>query len=405
MRLKTLSLHHFRNYSEQTLVLSPEKNLFIGQNGQGKTNLLEAIYILSHTQSNRTHQERELMQRQAVVTTIHGEVEDNIGDSRVLQVQYHLEGAAQNLDIRGEQSGASLPTGRLKTRFKQNGVLLKSRSQFLGYLPSVSFFLSDLALLRGSPEERRRWLDAAITQIDKTHLNRVNHYQKIRVQKSKLLKEPYDSISQEHLQVWNDQLASAASKLTAARLRYLSQIQEQTTVHYAELSGGDALLSLAYQSSVLSLLSQNESVEETTLEQAYHQLLRERQADEIRRASCLVGPHRDDIGFQLGDMDAQSYGSQGQQRTIVLALKLSEWWLLQQLSEQRPMLLLDDVMAELDLSRQQFLIQHLDAKTQVLMTTTHMDQSWHRLFESEQEQVFEVSKGSVKPYERSTLNL
>ncbi|MEB3286465.1 MAG: DNA replication and repair protein RecF [Vampirovibrionales bacterium] len=418
MKLERLYLQAFRNYEEQTLILSPEKNLFIGQNGQGKTNLLEAIYILSHTQSNRTHQEKELMRlkeeklgsgrEEALCTTILGDIIETDGDKRTLEVQYYRQILAQGIMEASPLS--ALSAGRLKTRFKQNGVLLKSRSQFLGYLPSVSFFLSDLLLLRGAPEERRRWLDAAITQIDKGHLAIVSHYQKIKTQKSRLLKEPYGSVSEAHLEVWNLQLATAAAKLCAARLLYLSKIETLTSAHYAELSGGDAALSFSYQAAVLEGIQEAKALntlvfDEKTLEDAYLNLLERRKMDELRRGTCLVGPHRDDIAFYLGGLEAQRFGSQGQQRTIVLALKLSELCLLRQTRQLQPILLLDDVMAELDLSRQQFLIQHLNADTQVLMTTTHMDQSWHRLFKSQEEEVFEVVSGKVLPYATRALSL
>jgi len=369
MRLASLQLRHFRNYADETVTFSPQKNLLIGQNGQGKTNLLEALAILSQTKSPRTSQDRELIQSGQPFATITAFLISEFGPGETrLDIQWILDPNTQ----------------RLKTVFKTNSQPVKSRSSFLGYLPSVSFFVTDLLLLRGTPEDRRRWLDTAVTQYDKRHLQYVSDYQRIKTQKAKLLRQALDSetpLSLDHLAVWNDQLAKAGGQLLASRLMYLSEIKERAMLNHLELSGGaEGALSMQYVSRSLERYA-TDAITVEALTQSLEQHLQLRQQEELRRGNCLVGPHRDDLSFQLGSLDASAYGSQGQQRTVVLALKLGELQCLSQKTNRAPLLLLDDVMAELDQSRQRYLLEQITSEQQVVMTTTHVDATWQEYAE------------------------
>ncbi len=358
MRVKSLILRQYRNYDEQSLGFSVGKNIILGKNGHGKTNLLEALYLLSHSRSHRTSSDRELL----------------LAGSDYASILVMMSPHAYEGDIRLEAQLRRDAAGRLKTVFKLNGTILKSRSKVLGHLPSVSFFNTDLSLLRGSPSDRRRWLDSTLVQYNKRHFSYVADYEKIRKQKSRLLKEGLKNggrTNQEHLAVWNEQLAVAASKLVESRLSYLQLIKDPATVSYLELSGRQEILDFNYKSELDE--SYLNAGGQAVLQEAYTELLAQRFRDEQQRGVCLVGPHRDDIQFSLNQLDACAYGSQGQQRTLVLALKLTELSLLNHVSGEAPILILDDVMAELDPDRQQYLIDHIPEEIQVFLSTTHLD--------------------------------
>jgi DNA replication and repair protein RecF len=376
MRVQALHLVNFRNYPALSVTFSARKNIFLGNNGQGKTNLLEAIYFLSHARSHRTSSDRELIKTGERFTTLSAQL-----------TNHHYEGRVQL------ESQIKLDDERLKTVFKANGSSLRSRSEMLGYLPTVSFFLPDLLLLRGMPEDRRRWLDAAIVQYDKRHLLCLNEFQKVRQQKNKLLKSPIGQISRDHLSAWNFQFAATGAKVIASRQTYLSMIEDLAALSYLELSDNREQFTLKYQSAVLEVLESDKTPDANPalpsvaeLEAALLRLLDEKMNDELRRGTCLVGPHRDDIYFYLDGLSAQAYASQGQQRSVVLALKLTELKCLTARLQEPPVLLLDDVMAELDPDRQRLLVAHIHPESQVFITTTHPTSSWQTMLETKSDQ-------------------
>lgn len=398
MRVQTLYLVNFRNYSELSVTFSPRKNIFLGNNGQGKTNLLEALYFLSNARSHRTSSDRELIRTGQSFATIQAQL-----------ANHHYQGRTQ------AEVQIKLDEERLKTTFKINASPLRSRSEMLGHLPSVSFFLPDLLLLRGTPEDRRHWLDAAIVQYDKRHLTYLSEFQKVRQQKNRLLKSPPEQISTDHLTAWNVQLAATAAKVIASRQQYLSLIEDLAAVAYLELSDAREALTLRYHSAVLDkeslkALAPSGLPDVSIIEAELGELLAQRMPDELRRGTCLVGPHRDDIQFFLDGLPADAYGSQGQQRSIVLALKLTELKCLTAKLQEPPILLLDDVMAELDPDRQRLLVEHIHPESQVFITTTHPSSSWQTLLERETEgysqaeadlAAFTVTQGTVSQRERS----
>ncbi|HEY9686029.1 MAG TPA: DNA replication/repair protein RecF [Coleofasciculaceae cyanobacterium] len=398
MRVQTLNLIHFRNYAEQSVTFSPRKNIFLGNNGQGKTNLLEALYFLSHARSHRTSTDRELIRTGEAFASI-----------QAILANHHYEGRTQ-LDAQ-----IRIADERLKTVFKVNGSPVRSRSEVLGYLPTVSFFLPDLLLLRGTPEDRRRWLDAAIVQYDKRHLVYLSEFQKIRQQKNRLLKDAPERISKEHLITWNIQFAATGAKVIASRLAYLSMIEDLAAMAYLELSDGREKLTMAYKSTILDALRETMngagsilggSVPDVVdIEGALARQLESKMPEELRRGTCLIGPHRDDIQFYLDGMAADAYGSQGQQRSVVLALKLTELKCLTAKLQEPPVLLLDDVMAELDPDRQRLLVENIHPESQVFITTTHPTSSWQVLLEQGNGEmaVFTVSQGHLSEMKSSLL--
>jgi DNA replication and repair protein RecF len=427
VRIESLHLQHFRNYTQAYVRFGSAQNLILGNNGQGKTNLLEAIYLLSHARSHRSNDDRELILTQRLGQTGKANeespalidtdpfalpgVEDNQCWAKVSAVITSDSGLGEGiLEARLRVDAA----GRLKTAFLWNGIGLKSRSAVLGHLPTVSFFLPDLLLLRGTPEDRRRWLDAAIVQYDRNHLNLLTEFLRIRQQKSRLLKAPLEQLNQSqaqvaHLQIWNLQFAAAGAKLMVSRLRYLALIGEDASQQYSELSDRTEALTLNYQANTWPEMEPCFSTrngllvpDPGILEQALNDQLDKRMPDEIRRGTCLVGPHRDDIQFSLDGLSAEAYGSQGQQRGIVLALKLAELSRLSQKLGEPPVLLMDDVMAELDPKRQRLLLEHMQPGNQMFLTTTHSTSSWQERLqrsslsgEDTPTAVFQVDAGQI----------
>jgi DNA replication and repair protein RecF len=387
IQLESLLLRNFRNYAALDLRFSPGRNLILGANGQGKTNLLEAVHLLSHARSHRTSDDRELIQ--------HGkETEGARIAGRVASAE---TGASSLLDMRFlPQQGR---TG-LRTVCRVEETVLRSRSKLLGHLPTVSFFLSDLDLVRGTPSDRRRWLDAAVTQMNRLHVDALTEFQRIHKQKSQLLKELGEQGQWQGssvLDILNDQFIQASVRLLGSRLAYLAGLRERAARTYATLShGADVELGLGYEIRGLETIFDNRQPSDAELTAGLVHLLGERQRDEIRRGVCLVGPHRDDLKLLLGGRDATAFASQGQQRTIVLALKLSELDCLTERLQTPPVLLLDDVMAELDRDRQRQLLVRLEQAGQVFLTTTHLDEERIRPFlDAREAMIYHVDGGTV----------
>jgi DNA replication and repair protein RecF len=353
MRLEQLSLKSFRNYDQLTIQWNPHLNIIVGENASGKSNILEAIYYLSHSKSPRTHQDKELIQWQESFSRIHASIyrpeRDNVFSlDAVLLTQ---------------------PGKPFKTTFKHNETVLKKRSAIIGLMPTVTFFLSDLLMLRGSPEDRRHVLDAAIAQYSPAHVALLASYLKVKHHKTALLKsERLDLMLLDQL---NQQLAQAAVAVILSRFHYIQDIKHLVYEAYYRISPEE--LTLNYVLSCADDQADWQVLQSDQLLQFMLEKIQHRQADEIRRQQVLVGPHRDDIQFLIEAKDATHFASQGQQRTCVLAFKQAELAMLTNVRQELPIILMDDVMAELDPKRQAHLIESLDARMQVFLTTTHLD--------------------------------
>lgn len=404
MRLDTLEMTHFRNYTQLSLAFPHRMNVLVGQNGQGKTNLLEALYFLSHARSYRTSREKELMQLPASNPATG--VEDDRSFTQI-KAQLQREGVYQG-PVRLEARLQRHPTtSQVATRFLRDGQPLKSRSQLVGQLACVSFATPDLLLFRGAPEDRRRWLDGALSQYDPLSLEQWIACHQVMKQKRELLRHPYpdDTV----LEVLNEQLAQTAAAVVANRLRYLaglypavldtmqtlgSPLEQAFSWQYqlAGFSPPDGQYPIAAQSPPPGL-------EEALLQQLHRQLWH-CMTEEKRLHQCLVGPHRDDFTLALdeGRLPVHRFASQGQQRSLVLALKWAEWQRLHDKLKEPPLLLLDDVMAELDPTRQAALVGLLQHGPQVFLTTTHVEPGLvERLDPTHPATVWQVDGGEVNP--------
>ncbi|MFN4195490.1 MAG: DNA replication/repair protein RecF [Thermosynechococcus sp.] len=344
MFLKSLYLRHFRNYSEQAVTFAAPKVILVGDNAQGKSNLLEAVEWLATLQSHRTPRDRDLIQQ--------GQ------DSAQIAATLERQGVCLEL-------AASLrPTAGRVLRI--NGCPVRRTAEFLGQLNAVEFSCLDLELVRGTPALRRNWLDRMLLQLEPLYSQLLQTYQKALRQRNALLKQAI-GWDEALWQAWNQQLVINGTRIIRRRQRLIERLTPLAAHWHRVLSGDREHLSLTYESHVPLGDGTTEAIVA-----AFNEALAARRPIELLQKTSLVGPHRDDVCFCLNDQLARQFASQGQQRTLVLALKLAELELLESVVGDTPLLLLDDVLAELDLQRQRILLEVMGDRYQTLITTTHL---------------------------------
>ncbi|MED4600604.1 DNA replication/repair protein RecF [Paenibacillus validus] len=347
MQLKTLSVQHYRNYEHIEFATDHMVNIIVGPNAQGKTNLLESIFVLALTKSHRTNQDKELIRWNEKAALLHAEVEKEYGTFQ--------------LDLTISQQGK---------RAKVNGLEQRKLSNFIGSLNVVMFAPEDLEIVKGSPGVRRRFLDMEIGQVHPAYLYDLSQYNKILVQRNNYLKQMFGfSGKLPLLDVWNEQLAQFGTKIIKKRQSFIKKLQIWAEKIHAGITNGQERLKIAYDSS----LSLAEDQEEAVLFDHFMIKLSQTKDQELRRGVTLVGPHRDDLRFYINDKEVQTFGSQGQQRTTALSLKLAEIELICEEVGEYPLLLLDDVLSELDRYRQTQLIETFQRKVQTFITTTGIE--------------------------------
>lgn len=368
MFLTQLSLQHYRNYEHIELATDHKVNLFVGPNAQGKTNLLEAIFVLALTKSHRTSRDKELIGWNAQETQLHGQALKKYGSCTL---DLHIT-----------------PTGK-KARI--NGLEQKKLSHFIGALNVVMFAPEDLEIVKGAPAIRRRFLDMELGQVHPAYLYDLTQYQKVLQQRNIFLKQnsSVDSRQQAMLDIWNEQLAQFGVKIMKKRQSFIKKLQAWAEKIHAGITNGQERLIIHYQPS----LPLTEDVDEAVLFEQFMIKLSQVKEQEIRRGVTLIGPHRDDLFFTINDKEAHVFGSQGQQRTTALSLKLAEIELIREEVGEYPLLLLDDVLSELDQYRQTQLIETFQGKVQTFITTTGIESL--NLNKLEDARVFQVLQGSV----------
>lgn len=343
MKLLKLKLNNYRNCENIELNFSKNKTLIIGKNAQGKTNILESIYFLSTLKTPRTSNNTELIKIGTDLFTIEG----------------NIEKSQTNIEMFFSY------TKDKKRELKLNG-LKSNLKEFKSTLKTVLFSITDLLLLRGAPQDRRDWLDRAISQIYPVYDERLAKYDKIRIQKNNLLKESAKTgiYNETLLDVYNEQLSITGSNIIFLRKKYLKEIEKIAKLKHKSISETEDL-SVTYDCSFIN----EEDYETEIIQQKFKNALSERKTEELRRCQACVGPHRDDLQFMINNFDALKFASQGQQRSIVLALKLAELEIITQKTDQIPLLLLDDVLAELDDLRQNYLLKSINPNTQTIITS------------------------------------
>lgn len=375
MYIKNIELKNFRNYEELKLKFNSNKILFIGKNAQGKTNILESLFYLSSLNSFRAKTDLELINWNKNFTII-----------KALINKFNID---VDLEININQIA--------RKKLKVNGLNKNKISEFISNFSTVCFTTQDLLLLRGTPEDRRKWLDNAISQIFPSYIDRLNKYNKIKTQKTNHLKNLKGNLNNDKgmLDIWNEQLAVTGSNITYIRINFLYELQKQSRFKHSLISKNENL-SLVYNSSIIGDILSTLKFENNSeyILKNFLELLNKKKMEEISRNQCLIGPHRDDISYYINDVDAKKYASQGQQRTIVLSLKLAELELIKDKIQTNAILLLDDVLAELDDLRQNFLLEAIGDNTQTFITsvdTLHFQDEYLKDVE-----IFEIRDNKVK---------
>lgn len=339
MEIEWLHLKNFRNYQDQEVHFRTGINVLQGQNGQGKTNVLEGIYYLLTGKSYRVHREQELARWGENEFHLYG---DFIVNKRKLRLESHYR--------------------EKKKVIKINQVPCKRLSEYVGTINVVFFSPDDLVMVKGGPSERRRFLDLHITQLNSRHVHLLNAYNKVIQQKNALLKRYTQGIKVDHIEPWNEQIIELGSQILRNRWEYTQLLSEKSQEIYHQLSSREEQLLMTYQP-----LGKNDIQEAI---ESFPKILEEKLPMEIERQMILVGPHRDDVLFQLNKRSARLYGSQGQQRSIVLSLKLAEIEVIHQEKGEYPLLLLDDVLSELDTFRREYLLRAIKSLKQTIITMT-----------------------------------
>lgn len=373
MFLKSLQLRLFRNYHDQQAAFTAPKTILVGDNAQGKSNLLEAVELLATLRSHRALRDRELVLEGEAVGQIAAVLERETG---VVDMTLTLRS-----------------NGRRTVSLNQE--TLRRQLDFLGTLNAVQFSSLDLELVRGGPAQRRSWIDTLLTQLEPVYAHILQQYNLVLRQRNALLKQRRSAVGEavavadpNQLAIWDAQLATLGSRVIRRRARVLERLAPIAQSWHQAISNSSEVLEVRYAPNV-----QLEQDDPAAVQQAFLEKIEQRAIAEQVQGTTLVGPHRDEVEFTINHTPARQYGSQGQQRTLVLALKLAELKLIETVIGEPPLLLLDDVLAELDLSRQNQLLDAIQDRFQTLITTTHLgsfDAQW-----LQSSQILTVQSGKI----------
>jgi DNA replication and repair protein RecF len=343
MRVQELRLTSFRNYVQEKVVFSPRLNFVVGKNGEGKTNLLEALHLLATTKSHRRALEKDMVK---------------IGESHFrVAARISTLGVDRNLDL-----GYDIILRKKVAAV--SGMHVTKLQDFVGLLNVVMFSPEDLALVKGSPSDRRRFLDILLCQVDKVYLRLLQQYTLVLRQRNEALKRiARGAFKALDLKPWDEQFAVLAQKITLRRAQAIDRLAVNFVRLTSEINRGQERQSIAY---VSSLASGTETLDVPSVVRELERCQRE----DLRRGTSTVGPHRDDLRFLINGLPAAAYASQGQQRTAVLGLKLAELQYMHEVTGDYPVLLLDDVLSELDQGRRHMLVEVLLCDVQAIITGT-----------------------------------
>ena len=360
MYIKSLELKNYRNYNDLSIEFEKGTNILYGNNAQGKTNVLEAIYVASTTKSHRGSKDREIInfdkdEAHIKITVMKKDVP--------VRIDIHLK--------KNKSKGIAII-----------GIPIKKASELFGILNVVFFSPEDLNIIKNGPAERRRFVDLELCQLDKIYVHNLVNYNKILNNRNKLLRDLgfcYDKELLATLDIWDMQLADYGAKIITRRNQFIEEINEIIYGIHRNITNGKEELVIKYEPNI-------------TGNNIYDELVRTRDKD-LKLKTTSVGPHRDDISFLNKKIDIRKYGSQGQQRTAALSLKLSEIELVKSIIKDTPVLLLDDVLSELDSNRQRHLLGNLN-NVQTLITCTGLDEFVENRFNIDS--IYKVVEGTVE---------
>ena len=357
MKLKSLKLKNYRNYDSLNIDLDENTNIFSGDNAQGKTNILESIYMGSTSKSHRSAKDREIIKFNEEESHIEMILEKNDIE---LCIDMHLK--------KNSPKGIAI-----------NKIPIRRATELFGTINTVFFSPEDLNIIKNGPAERRRFIDLELSQLDKIYLNDLSNYNRIINQRNKLLKDSFENNNLlETLEIWDIQLVKYGNKVIKRREKFIEELNDIIKSIHSSLSGGKEILKINY--------------EKSTGHYSLEKCLEKNKKRDIKMKSTSIGPHRDDICFLINDIDIRKYGSQGQQRTAALSLKMAEIELVKKIIKDTPILLLDDVLSELDKNRQTYLLENI-RNIQTLITCTGVDEFVKNRFHIDK--VFCVENGNI----------
>lgn len=357
MYIESLELKNFRNYEELSIVLDPGTNILYGDNAQGKTNVLEAVYLCGTTKSHRGSKDKEMIRFEQ--------------DESHIRMMVKKDGVSHKIDMhlkKNKSKGIAI-----------DGVPIRKASELFGIVNIVFFSPEDLNIIKNGPAERRRFLDSEICQLSRLYMIELANYNKVVAQRNKLLKEiSFSGRMADTLEIWDEQMVRYGTSIISERKKFISRLNDILSEIHQNLTGGKEQILITYEPNVS--------------EEGFSEELKAGRERDLRFGQSYTGPHRDDFCVRVNDIDIRKYGSQGQQRTAALSLKLAEIRLVEEEIHDTPVLLLDDVLSELDGSRQNYLLQSIHS-IQTLITCTGLDEFVENHFEANS--VFQVVEGSV----------
>ena len=357
MYIESVQLKNFRNYKNLELYLDPGTNIFYGDNAQGKTNILESVYLCGTTKSHRSSKDREMIRFEQEEAHIRMAIKKNTLSYRI---DMHLK--------KNKSKGIAI-----------NAQPIRKAKELFGVINLVFFSPEDLHIIKNGPAQRRRFIDLELCQLDSVYLSDLTSYHQVLNHRNRLLKDlSFNTNLLEMLNIWDLQMIRYGKKIISKRAAFIQELNEIASEVHKNLTGGKEYLEILYEPD-----TKEEDLEEN--------LQKNREKDKIRKLTS-IGPHRDDLNFMINGMDIRKYGSQGQQRTAALSLKLSEISLVKKKVKDTPVLLLDDVLSELDSHRQNYLLECLQ-DIQTLVTCTGLDDFIAHQFQINK--VFKVINGEV----------
>jgi len=368
MFIEQLLLQNYRNYEKLEVEFENKVNVILGENAQGKTNVMESIYVLAMAKSHRTSNDKDLIRWDADYAKIEG---------RLQKAHGHLP--------------MQLIVSKKGKKAKYNHIEQRKLSQYIGNMNVVMFAPEDLNLVKGSPQIRRRFIDMEIGQISAVYLHDMGQYQKILQQRNTYLKQLQMKKQSDYtmLEILTEQFINAAVKIVAKRFEFLHLLENWAVPIHKGISRGLETLKIQYKPSV----NVSEEQDLSKMKEVYEEKFFQVKTREIERGMTMFGPHRDDLLFFVNGRDVQTFGSQGQQRTTALSIKMAEIELIHSEIREYPILLLDDVLSELDDYRQSHLLNTIQGKVQTFVTTTNVDGIDHQTLK--EASTFNVKSGMI----------
>ena len=359
MIIESVDLQNYRNYEFLNMTFDNKINIIYGDNAQGKTNILESLYVCATSKSHRGSKDKDIIRFG--------------NDEAHIKVMVKKHGMNYRLDMHLKKN---------KTKgIAVNGIPIRRAVELFGIINIIIFSPEDMNIIKNGPSERRRFMDMELSQLDKIYLSNLVNYNKVVVQRNKLLKQLQfsgDSGLVDMLDVWDMQLVRYGSEIIKRRMDFIDDINSIIRPVHSKLSGNKEILNLRY-------------IPCTTTDNFKDEVIRSRERD-IKLKMTNVGPHKDEVAFFINDKDVRKYGSQGQQRTCALSLKLAEIELVKKVINDTPVLLLDDVLSELDANRQNFLLDSI-GDIQTIITCTGLDEFVNNRFSINR--IFKVVNGVV----------